>query len=249
MQAHARVRRRNRIILVQLLLVLAGTTAMAVSFGFDADCNSRYVWRGLAFSEGWVVQPDVWVSAGGATLTGWTSASLQGEDRYRFDEVDATASYYVEWQSLGIEPSVAAYVYPAGAPTSVEASVGLSYPLGPVSVTSNHSVELLSAPGAYFGDVGFEYSRDVICDRVAFDANAWTGVGSSRFNEANIGVSRFALDAAGIGVGVPVSWGIVTLRPHAEFSSIIDGVLREQLAADEIPVTNLSVGLSLGVEF
>lgn len=249
MQALVRARCRSRIILIQLLLVLAGTTAMAVSFGVDADCNSRYTWRGLALSEGWVVQPDAWLSAGGATVSVWSSASLQGEDRYELSEVDATASYYVEWHSLGIEPSVAAYLYPTGDPTSVEAAVGFAYPLGPVSITSSHSVELLSSPGAYFGDIGFEYSRDLVCDRVAFDASAWAGVGSSRFNEANIGVSRFALNAAGIGVGVPVSWGIVTLRPHAELSSVIDGVLRARLAEDEMPAANSSVGLSFGVEF
>lgn len=249
MQARARVHRRYRMIPIQLMLVLAGSTAMAVSFGFDADCNSRYVWRGIALSDGWVVQPDVWVSAGGATVSVWTSMPLQGDDRYYLSDVDATASYGLELWSLGIEPSVAVYMYPAGDPTSVEAAVALAYPLGPFSITSNHSVEVLSSPGAYFGDIGVEYSRDIICDRVALEANGWTGVGSSRFNEANIGVSRFALNAAGVGVGVPVSWGILTIRPHAEFSTIIDGVLRDRLAADGVPATNLSVGVSLGMEF
>ena len=47
--------------------------AAQATLGFDAALNSQYVWRGLTFTNSFVVQPDVYLSASGFTVGAWAN--------------------------------------------------------------------------------------------------------------------------------------------------------------------------------
>jgi len=243
------------LVLVGLLvpgLRVADAQDRSLSFGGELDANSRYVWRGLPQSRGPAAQPSVWVSFTDFTFTPWANFVLGSEEnRWKFNEVDLSVAYSKEWIGLSFEPSFAYYVYPnqPDVPATGELSLGLSYQLGPVEFSTSHTVDLFEYRGAYFGDLGLEYSRDVLNDRAGFEAGGRVGVGSSRFNDAYIGEPRFALNTAGVTVGMPVSvFGCLRVRPHAELSTVIDRALRERLAADGQPAAVVSFGLSLEME-
>ena len=173
--------------------------ASELSLGAELDGNSRYVWRGLAFSDGPVLQPSAWVSLDGLTLTPWANFAFREDDAPAgFNELDVTLDYSRDIINLTVNPSFSVYLYPnqADAPPTGELALALSYPVGPVSIFSDHSVDLIATPGAYFGDAGLSFESE-LAQSLTVEASAHAGWGSARFNEANVGVNRAALNVAG----------------------------------------------------
>jgi hypothetical protein len=88
-------------------LAVAGSWAVpaaAQTIGFDAALNSQYVWRGLTFTNSFVIQPDVYFSASGVTVGAWANVepskgtgtnalSENGGARSGIAEIDLWAEY------------------------------------------------------------------------------------------------------------------------------------------------------------
>ena len=223
-------------------------TASALSLGAELDGNSRYVWRGLALSDGPVLQPSAWVSLAGFTLTPLANfAFREGDVPAEFNELDFTLDYSRDVFSLTVNPSFSVYLYPNqnDAPHTGELALALSYPVGPVSIFSDHSVDLMATPGAYFGDAGLSFETEPI-PSLTLEASAYAGWGSALFNEANVGVNRAALNVAG--TDLALTWspgGLFYLRPHAALSVLLD---RELRAAVSSPLL-ITGGLAIGRDF
>jgi hypothetical protein len=215
------------------------------SGGVELTGNSRYVWRGLALSDGPVLQPSVWVSLAGFTLTPWASFAFR-EDTVPagFNEVDFTIDYSRDMFNLTVNPSFSVYLYPnqAEAPPTGELALALSYPVGPASVFTDHSVDLLATPGAYFGDAGLSFESELV-PSLTMEASAYAGWGSARFNEANVGVNRAALNVAG--TDFALTWspgGLFYLCPHAALSLVLDRELRDAVSSPLLVTAGLMVG-------
>jgi hypothetical protein len=219
--------------------------ASELSFGAELDGNSRYVWRGLAWSEGPVLQPSAWVSLAGFTLTSWANfAFREGDAPAGFNELDFTLDYSRDVFNLTVNPSFSVYLYPnqADAPPTGELALALSYPVGPVSLFTDHSVDLIATPGAYFGDAGLSYETEFIPNLTA-EASAYAGWGSAVFNDANIGVNRAALNVAG--TDLALTWsvcGLFYLRPHAALSVLLDRELRDAVPSPLLITGGLAIG-------
>ena len=222
--------------------------ASELSFGVELDGNSRYVWRGLALSDGPVLQPSAWGSLAGFTLTPLANFAFREDDAPAgFNELDFTLDYNRDMFSLTVNPSFSVYIYPGqtDAPPTGELSLALSYPLGPVSVFTDHSVDLVATPGAYFGDAGLSFESD-LTQSLAVEASANAGWGLARFNEANFEVNHAALNAAGADLALTWSLGsLFYLRPHAALSVLLD---RELRAAVPNPLL-ITGGLAIGRDF
>jgi hypothetical protein len=223
-------------------------TASELSFGAELDGNSRYVWRGLALSDGPVLQPSAWVSLAGFTLTSLASfAFREGDTPAGFNELDFTLDYSRDVFSLTVNPSFSVYLYPnqTGAPPTGELTLALSYPVGPVSVLTDHSVDLIATPGAYFGDAELSFDTD-LTESLALEVSARAGWGSARFNQTNVGVNRAALNVAG--TDLALTWspcGLFYLRSHAALSVLLN---RELRAAIPNPLL-ITGGLAIGKDF
>jgi hypothetical protein len=223
-------------------------TASELSFGAELDGNSRYVWRGLALSEGPVLQPSAWVSLAGFTLTPWANfAFREGDASAGFNELDFTLDYSRDVSNLTVNPSFSVYLYPnqTEAPPTGELALALSYPVGPISLFTDHSVDLIATPGAYFGDAGLSFERD-LAQNLTVEASAYAGWGSARFNEANFGVSRAALNVAG--ADLALTWsvcGVFYVRPHTALSVLLDRRLRDEVSSPLL----ITGGLAIGKEF
>ena len=156
---------------VTLAVALEGTRAFGqvspagaeqnrrLSYGLEADFNSGYVWRGIAFSNQPMMQPSVWVERSGLTLTAWRNFVLGREPSVAHLRVtDLNLAYSRGWKKLTIEPSLDAFLNqrPPGVqdPNTMEGSLRLSYPAGPLRVFTAHSVDVLAYQGAYFGEAG-----------------------------------------------------------------------------------------------
>jgi hypothetical protein len=222
--------------------------ASEFNFGAELDGNSRYVWRGLALSDGPVLQPSAWVSLAGLTLTPWANFAFGENDAPAgFNELDVTLDYSRDIVNLTVNPSFSVYLYPNqdDAPPTGELALALSYPVGPVSIFTNHSADLIAAPGAYFGDAGLNYESDLVSS-LTVETSAYVGWGSARFNETNLDVNRAALNMGG--ADLALTWspgGVFYVRPHAALSVLLDRELR-----DAVPNPLLiTAGLAIGKEF
>jgi hypothetical protein len=225
--------------------LLASGAALPVTAGLEADFVSRYVWRGLALSNGPVFQPSFWASFAGFTLTPWANVAFRdGNARAGLNELDFTLDYSRDVFNLTVNPSFSAYFYPGqtdAAPTG-EPALALSYPVGPVSVFSDHWVDVIDNPGAYFGDAGLSFERE-FARNLSVEASARAGWASARFNNANFGVNRAALNLGG--ADLALSWspgGLFYLRPHAALSVIPDRELRAAVASPLLIAGGVAIG-------
>ena len=232
--------------------------ASELNVGAELDGNSRYVWRGLALSDGPVLQPSEWVSLAGFTLTPLANfAFREGGVPAEFNELDLTLDYRRDVSNLTVNPSFSLYVYPnrTDAPPTGELALTLSYPVGPacawshadrpVSVFTDHSVDLIATPGAYFGDAGLSFDTD-LAENLALEVSARTGWGSARFNQANDSMNRAALNMAG--ADLALTWspgGLFYLRPHVALSVLLDRELRAAVSSPLLITGGLAIGKEL----
>ena len=87
----------------------AGQAAAATATATLAT-NSAYVWRGLTFNDGLVLQPSLDVSTGGFAVNVWGNLDIDdyngAVDDGEFSEVDLTASY--TWKLGPVDASLGA---------------------------------------------------------------------------------------------------------------------------------------------
>lgn len=218
-----------------------------LSWGLETDYNPRYVWRGLAFSEGAVAQTSLWATTRGTTFSIWANSNLETVDGRQTNEVDYALSWEGSWHGVSLEPMLQVYTYPhqVGSPSTAEADLKFSWPLGPLTAFTTHTMDVHEYRGAYFGDAGVSFQKQ-LGKNVELESSVSLGWGSAKFNEAYIGPARSALNVSAFDLGV--TWhtrGGYYIRPHLGITRILNNELRGAVA--EHSLTNL--GLAVGTEF
>ena len=219
-------------------------------YGAESDFNSAFVWRGIVWSTRPVMQPSGWVSAYGFTLNTWSNLTLSDTpESVHLHTTELGLMYEREWKKLRIEPSVEAYLNRPPAeiedPNTMEGSLKLSYPVGPLRIFTRHSLDVLAYGGSYSGEGGVGYEAH-FTKRTALALNVRSGWASSKFNDVYIGLGKAALSF--IGVEGSLTYHLkpsLYLRPHFEFSSIADRRLRAYLSSP----TFVNFGLAMGIDF
>jgi hypothetical protein len=220
----------------------------AISFGAEADLNSSYIWRGIRFNEGFLVQPSAWISSSGFTFTAWANVVADEKDpevETGLNEIDLILEYSLMAGSVEIVPSFTYYHYPEDQSCNTgELAMRAVLPVGPASLATDQIFDVMEYEGAYFGDVGIEYERE-ISSVVSFSSYLYLRWASAKFNESYLGLSESALNETDLGVSFPC---YVTeklyLTPHVELNYILDEDLSDYL--DDNPY---NVGLKIGCEF
>jgi hypothetical protein len=223
----------------------SSATEPSVTFGAEADFNSRYVWRGIPFSDGAVMQSSVWVSKSDFTLTLWNNFVLNHEPNHRqVNEYDLTLGYCKEWDTVSLEPSINYYWYPhqEEAPSTGELSCKLAYSINELELFTTQNIDIKEYPGAYFGDVGIGYTHE-FNPQLTFDGSMSLGWGASKFNDTYIGIAKSALNVVqgDIAVTYQLENGVY-FRPHLAVSTILDHELRQQLDDSTIVFGGIAIG-------
>jgi len=221
------------------------------TYGAEMDFNSGYVWRGLLLDDGRVGQPSAWISAFGFTLTAWSNIAMTNTSGGSgLQSGGLTLAYNRDGEKLKIEAALDAYTgqqmpdieADIEARNTMEGSLKLSYPVGPLRIFTTHAFDLLAYRGSYFGAAGLEYSRQVT-KNTEFTISARSGWASAKFNDVYIGVDKSAFNFVGVEGSLTYYLGRrMYFRPHIEFSSITDRMLRGQLA----PANIVNFGLAFG---
>lgn len=97
-------------------ICLAGA-ANAADVTVGADINSAYVWRGITFNDGFVIQPSVDVaSESGIGVNVWSNFDLEDYDGAlesgEFSEVDLALSYAIPVEGFDLGVGVIEYLFP-----------------------------------------------------------------------------------------------------------------------------------------
>jgi hypothetical protein len=229
----------------------ASVEGATFTYGAEMDFNSNYVWRGLLLDDGPVWQPSAWISGFGFTLTAWSNVAMtSASGGAGLKTGGLILTYERNWEKLRIEAALDAYM---GQPSmdieadiearnTMESSLKMSYPVGPLRIFTTHAFDVLAYRGAYFGEAGLEYQRQVT-KNTEFTISTRSGWASSKFNDVYIGVNKSAFNFVGVGVSGAYYLGQrMYFRPHFEFSSITDGRLRGQL----VPSNIVNFGVAFG---
>jgi hypothetical protein len=217
------------------------------TYGAEMDFNSRYVWRGLVLDDGPFGQPSAWISAFGFTLTAWSNVAMTDASGVAgLNSGGMILTYDRDWEKLRLEAALDAYMGRMSSDiesrNTMEGSLKLSYPAGPLRIFTTHAFDVLAYRGSYFGEAGLEYARQ-ITKSTEFTISGRSGWASSKFNDVYIGVNKSAFNFVGVEGSLTYYLGPrMYFRPHIQFSSITDRRLREQLA----PANIVSFGLAFG---
>lgn len=167
-----------------VVALTAGATATQASAA-DAtaalDVNSAYVWRGLTFNDGFVLQPSMDVSANGFAFNVWANYDLDdydgAVDDNEFSEVDFTGSYAFKMGPVDADVGIIHYVFPttdvteAGADSSTtEVFAGLGYDLGAGFALSTKVYYDCDQVDDFYVTAGVDYSYS-INDKTTFGAS------------------------------------------------------------------------------
>jgi len=156
-------------------------------------------------------------------------------------------TYERDWEKLRIEAALDAYMGRQSSDiesrNTMEGSLGMSYPVGPIRIFTTHAFDVLAYRGSYFGEAGLEYEKQVT-KSAEFTISVRSGWASSKFNEVYIGVDKSAFNFVGAEASLTCNLGSrMYFRPHIEFSSITNRRLRGQLAPADIVTFGLAFGL------
>ena len=225
-------------------------TEPPISYGVEIAFRSGHADRGFLISDRPVVQPVAWTSGSIADFSIWSSFTLaETTDHSRPTILELELTREHEWGNLTIGPAVRTFFYhdPLSpySTRSIEGWLYLSYDAGPFRLFTNHSLDVLTYRGAYFGEAGIESERRV-SQRVEVGGSVGAGWASSRFNDAYADVAKSTLDRVRV-----TGWLTAHVNPRYyigprfEFSTIMNHGVRAELARP----TFVLVGLTTGVEF
>jgi hypothetical protein len=143
----------------------AASQASAATATAALDANSAYVWRGLTFNDGFVLQPSMDVSAGGFAFNVWGNLDVDdyngAVDDGEFSEVDLTATYAFKLGAVDASVGVIEYLFPGGADATTELFAGLGYSFGggfTISTKLYYDVDQVSD---YYLTAGLGYSYSI----------------------------------------------------------------------------------------
>lgn len=148
------------------------------------DTNSAYVWRGLTFNDGLVLQPSLDVSTGGFAVNVWGNLDIDdyngAVDDGEFSEVDLTASY--TWKLGPMDASLGAieYLFPGGAEATTELFAGLAYALVPGLTASGKFFYDVDQVDDYYLSLGLAYAY-TLSEKTTFSLGGSVGLAGEDF--------------------------------------------------------------------
>jgi hypothetical protein len=230
---------RSRVLGCVAAMVL-GTVPLAmaeddVTFGVAADFFSKYVWRGQNLVDNWVMQPSASVGYKGFTGSIWANSDITGEvvGDWEFNEIDYAIDYSNKipgQETFGFSTGLIYYDFPGtDFDATTEFYAGLSADVF-LSPAIKWFYDFDEAEGSYIQfSVGHtlekiqEWREDCYCD---LQVGASVGYAMDGFNDFYFGVDDGALNDVTLSVGVPFSFGSLTIKPSIAYSMMIDDDIR-----------------------
>ena len=221
-----------------------------ITSGLEIGFRSGHADRGFLLSDRPVIQPVAWLSRDRAEFSAWSNFTLvETTDGARPEILELELTREFVWRDLSIAPALRMYFYrdPLSpfSTRSLESWWYLSYDLGPLRLFTNHSLDVLTYRGAYFGDAGIE-SEQQLLDRIAIGGSLGAGWASAAFNDSYVGVAKSALNHVNAkGWVTAYVTDRLYIGPYFELNATLDRSVR----AEHIQPTYFLVGVAIGGDF
>ena len=141
------------------------TACLAADASVAVDAMSAYVWRGLTFNDGIVLQPSIDVTSGGFGINVWSNMDVDdyngAVEEGEFSEVDLTASYSFSAGPVDAGIGIIEYLFPAGGSSTTElyASAGMDI-VGGLSAAATLYYDIDQVED-YYATFGLSYGFDL----------------------------------------------------------------------------------------
>ena len=243
-----------------LLICLAATPVMAASATAAMDINSAYVWRGLTFNDGLVLQPSIDVAAdNGLGINVWGNYDIGDYDNTldenEFSEIDLTVSYGFTVGKLDIGVGVIEYLFPATDKSAVtdttELYLSLGVPIvGGLSASVDAYYDIDEVDAFSYATLGLSYAYD-ITDKLNLEASGSIAYASEDFaqfsgrGDEDAGLYNYTL-ALLLGYTISDAWSAGANLTYVD--SLDDDTLRDVDDGGHLD-TNLIYGVSVAYAF
>lgn len=172
---------------VVLTIGLAATPSMAADATASVDFASAYVWRGMTFNDGTVIQPSIDVATeSGLGINVWGNFDIGDYDdsltANEFSEVDLTISYGKSIGSLDVGVGVIEYLFPVAGGSTREAYLSLGYGLPAGFGVALDIYYDFDEVHDYYATFGISYALD-ISEKMGLEAGASVGYAGEDFAE------------------------------------------------------------------
>lgn len=210
-----------RIVSIVACVVLAAGSAFAADAELAVDILQGYVWRGMTFNDGVVVQPSVDVSLpAGLGLNVWANFDIgdydDGLESGEFSEVDLCLYYSKECGPVEVGAGYIEYLYPFTS-TNVGGWVGtreLYVTVGGAMVGGlSAALEVyydIDEVDNYYANLGLSYCQEM--DKLSLEVGGAIGYvgeganGESGMNDYNLSLSTSYQATEAVSVGATIAY-------------------------------------------
>jgi len=206
-----------------------------VTLSAETDFLSRYVWRGLASSRGFVWQPSVTASTGSFRFSLWGNFPLDHEpNQFEFNEIDLVLSYNPRIRDFLLTFLLRGELFPNatlasrnyGTPELVT-YFRAAHPLGPVTVASALAINQVAVGGALYGTFEVSHERR-LGSGWELNTTFLGAYGNRRFNKTFITDAGARLHQLQLSLTFPWhAWRGLTISPTINVSALLPHSFRE----------------------
>ncbi len=229
---------------------IAEEAAPSVSTKMDLAYVTKYVWRGLELNPDPSVQPSVTFShVSGLSLNLWGSIDTTDvfDNKWDVTEIDYTLNY--AWNTKGNNAMNGGLIYYTFPHTDFDptAEVYTSYCFGgKYSPTVQVNYDFDQVDG-YYATLSSGYSCVFPAKKApAMGLSAKVSYGSSKYNEFYYFDDKSAFTDFLLGAALPIAvTENVTVTPSVNYSSIIDGDLKDSVKAAGLDADNFYAGVTV----
>lgn len=246
------------VLVLLVVLIPAAVSAQLFFFGADAAVSYRDYVQGIGLTEGMVAKPTLWLGVWNFGLSSAADIVLADAEVTGLTEI-STSLYYVHsgWR-FSVYPGFNLYVFPSRTdyeddelPLTGELYCGIAYRIADVgyyrpaifTAYTEHSVDLISAPGAYWGLLRMHYYQEILPPSLALGAYVGSEWATGAYNNHYFNVEGFSFNLVSAQVSLDwTPWWFVYIESAVDFTYIIDSDLRSQIDDAALVSPSLTVG-------
>lgn len=240
--------------LIQITIFASDSTdinednATRLSYGFENDIVTRYIWHGLNYNHGFIHQPTLWASYQDFTFFTWASFTLHEADKAQINnEIDLAVSYAKQIENIYLESSLTyIYLLQEDAPATTEAFLKLAYNLFEIEMFSEVTMDIMESAGSLSGDIGLNKNL-FENDELSISAGICIGWASKKFNSNYIGIEENIKPFNYSTLFVEAAYSLydnVYIKPHIEYCYLFSPIFKNVSGNS---LTNF--GIAAGIEF
>ncbi|HMN23747.1 MAG TPA: hypothetical protein PKE38_04560 [Ignavibacteriaceae bacterium] len=227
--------------------LLAQEETENLNLTLESSAQSKYVWRGLTYNTGLIIQPAITASYKNIFAQVWGSYTANDvDDDIKRHEIEFIVWYDYEIESFTFSPSFVYYKFPGqdDAPSTVELGLDVSYSLDEFTLGTSFIKDVVESKGALSVALIAGYEPE-LTENISLRFTSEVGWANKSFNEYNVGIPKSTLNYFSLkGTFNYTINKTLSISPFVETYFIID---KEFRAALYNSVFNYGITFSLGL--